>query len=83
MEIDLDRVRRERERGIRGLGQTLKTFRDRPVDFPVYQRSAPTEAYLQSLGPVEKQGRRTDAEATTAVPVVDPSNVVPQGPTHA
>ena len=83
VEIDLDRVRRERERGIRGLGQTLKTFRDRPVDFPVYQRSAPTEAYLQSLGPVEKQGRRTDAEATTAVPVVDPSNVVPQGPTHA
>ena len=83
VEIDLDRVRRERERGIRGLGQTLKTFRDRPVDFPVYQRSAPTEAYLQTLGPIEKQGRCTDAEATTAVPVVDPSNVVPQGPTHA
>jgi hypothetical protein len=61
VEIDLDRVRRERERGIRGLGQTLKSFRDRPVDFPVYQRSAPTEAYLASLGAVVKQARRTDS----------------------
>src|SRR5205823_5737695 len=83
VEIDLDRVRRERERGIRGLGQTLKSFRDRPVDFPVYQRSGPTETYLHSLGPVQKQGRHTEAEATPAVHVVEPSNVVPPGPTHA
>ena len=39
VEIDLSRVRREREVGIRGLGQTLKSFRDRPVEFPVYQKT--------------------------------------------
>jgi hypothetical protein len=58
VEVDLDRVRRERERGIRGLGQTLKSFRDRLVDFPVYHRSEVTEAYLHSLGPLVKPARR-------------------------
>ena len=62
IEIDLDRVRRERERGVRGLGQTLKSFRDRPVDFPVYQRSGPTETYLHSLGPLVKPARPLHAE---------------------
>jgi predicted amidohydrolase len=57
VEIDLERVRRERETGIRGLGQTLKSFRDRLVDFPVYQRSGPTEVYLRSLGPLAKPVR--------------------------
>ena len=57
VEIDLDRVRRQRETGIRGLGQTLKSFRDRAVEFPVYQRSEQTEAYLRTLGPLIKPGR--------------------------
>ena len=70
LEIDLDRVRRERDRGVRGLGQTLKSFRDRPVDFPVYQRSAPTETYLHSLGPLVKPTRAPNAApaATTHSP---------------
>ena len=38
IEIDLELVRRSRERGIRGLGQMAKSFRDRPADFPVYQK---------------------------------------------
>jgi len=73
VEIDLDRVRRQRDAGIRGLGQPLKSFRDRPVDFPVYQRSGPTEAYLQSLGTLTKPTRDTN------VPVqpVDPARVAP------
>src|SRR3989475_5675621 len=79
VEIDLDRVRRERERGVRGLGQTLKSFRDRPVDFPVYQRSGPTETYLHSLGAVVKPTRRSDAAAVHPVEPV----VIPQGPPHA
>ena len=37
VEINLGRVRREREVGIRSLGQPLKSFRDRPVDFPCIQ----------------------------------------------
>lgn len=57
IEIDLDRVRRERANGIRGLGQLLKSFRDRAAEFPVYQRDTASEAYLQSLGPLVKPGR--------------------------
>ena len=63
LEIDLDRVRRERDRGVRGLGQTLKSFRDRPVDFPVYERSAPTEQYLHGLGPLTRPARAPGAAA--------------------
>ncbi|MEE4378554.1 MAG: carbon-nitrogen hydrolase family protein [Candidatus Competibacteraceae bacterium] len=61
VEINLDRVRREREVGIRGLGQPLKSFRDRPVDFTVYQRGGPAEAYLHSLGPLAKPERGSRA----------------------
>ncbi|MGE0711801.1 MAG: carbon-nitrogen hydrolase family protein [Planctomycetota bacterium] len=55
-EIDLDRVRRSREVGLRGLGQPLKSFRDRTASFGFYadgQRSA----YLDSLGPLVKPQR--------------------------
>ena len=51
LEINLDRVRREREVGMWGLGQPLKSFRDRKVAFSVYQERS---AYLDSLGPLEK-----------------------------
>lgn len=51
-EVDLDLVRRQRENGLRGLGQVLKSFRDRPVDFPVYDRSSGSDAYLSTLGPL-------------------------------
>lgn len=61
VEIDLDRVRRERAIGIRGLGQLLKSFRDRPVDFTVYQRGGPAEAYLHSLGSLAKPERGSKA----------------------
>ena len=37
IEIDLQKVREVRERGLHGLGQTLKSFRDQPITFPVYQ----------------------------------------------
>jgi predicted amidohydrolase len=55
--IDLDRVRRDRATGLRGLGQLLKSFRDRPVEFPVYRREQFDGAYLDSLGPLEKPPR--------------------------
>jgi hypothetical protein len=77
VEVDLDLVRRERQRGVRGLGQTLKSFRDRAVDFPVYMRSAPTEAYLASLGPVAKQSRAVGA---TPTPVLDSLTPPPAAP---
>lgn len=57
IEIDLDRVRRERDKGLMSLGQPLKSYRDRPVDFSVAQGSAEIDAYLKSLGPLRKPGR--------------------------
>ncbi len=61
VEINFDRVRRERHNGIRGLGQPLKSFRDRTVDFPVYRRGGTADAYLESLGPVAKPARGSRA----------------------
>ncbi|WP_339671799.1 carbon-nitrogen hydrolase family protein [Dasania marina] len=56
IEIDLNHVRRVRERGGLGLGQTLKSFRDSQLQFPAYQRDARQSATLQSLGPLKKFG---------------------------
>jgi predicted amidohydrolase len=66
IEIDFEQVRRQRQNGIRGLGQMLKSFRDRPVDFAVYHREAWSDGFLDSLGPLT-QPRRDTA----------PSNVAP------
>ena len=51
IEVDFEQVRRSRERGIRGLGQMAKSFRDRPTEFPVYDKGFDT-SYLDGLGPV-------------------------------
>jgi len=53
VEVDLDHVRRVRERGVHGLCQTLKSFRDSEVSFPVYdveQRKSPA---LEKLGKLQ------------------------------
>lgn len=57
VEIDFDRVRRDRRTGIRALGQPLKSFRDRAVDFTVYQRDLFDPGYLESLGALAKPER--------------------------
>jgi len=56
LEINLDDVRRGREHGILRLGQPLKSFRDRTVDFSIY-RPAARLPYLDSLGPLQKPTR--------------------------
>lgn len=60
IEIDLSMVRRQRETGMKGLGQVLKSFRDRSTDFSVYDRTSGTDAFLNTLGPLEipQQGSR-------------------------
>ena len=60
IEVDLSMVRRQRETGMKGLGQVLKSYRDRAVDFSVYDRSSGTDAFLHTLGPLEvpQQGSR-------------------------
>ncbi len=64
LEIDLARVGRSREVGLRGLGQPLKSFRDRKVDFAIYDRSKPQPPYLETLGPLEKMARGSRAGLT-------------------
>ncbi|MGD1916802.1 MAG: carbon-nitrogen hydrolase family protein [Phycisphaerales bacterium] len=61
IEIDLDRVRRSREVGLKGLGQPLKSIRDRKVDYDVYTRGSATTAYLDTLGSLEKMARGSKA----------------------
>ena len=55
VELDLDRVRRSRDKGMLRLGQTLKSFRDRSVDFSIYEAGV-EQPYLESLGPLTKPG---------------------------
>ncbi len=55
LELDLDRVHRSREIGLRGLGQPLKSFRDTRVSFPAYAPAA--SPFLQSLGPIRRPER--------------------------
>lgn len=56
VDLDLDLVRRVRERGGNGLGQTLKSFRDGPQRYTVYDAPA-SHPYLQSLGELATPGR--------------------------
>jgi predicted amidohydrolase len=57
LEIDFDRVRRSREVGLRGLGQQLKSFRDRTIEFAVYSPEARAWPYQRTLGPLVKPDR--------------------------
>ncbi len=68
IEIDLDMVRRQRETGMKGLGQVLKSFRDRSTDFPIYDRASGTDAFLKTLGPLEMQRQGTRAGLHVEVP---------------
>jgi len=51
-EIDLAKVAQVRERGMKGLGQILKSFRDARVHYPQYEPGATSAAYDQ-LGPLK------------------------------
>jgi hypothetical protein len=66
IEIDMERVRRTREVGLKGLGQPLKSFRDRKVDFNIYRRDSGMDSYLHGLGPLEKMARGSRAGISTA-----------------
>ncbi len=53
VEIDFAAVRRSRRRGLLGLGQVLKSFRDTAVEFPPYRAGPAGSAALASLGPLQ------------------------------
>jgi len=48
-ELDMEKVTQVRERGMKGLGQPLKSFRDTRVRFPQYEQGAVSTA-LENLG---------------------------------
>ena len=50
VEVDFDRVRRCRERGLKGLGQPIKSYRDDPKED---LSKAKDEVYLINLGSLE------------------------------
>lgn len=56
IEINLEKVRRSRELGVLRLGQPMKSFRDRPVEFTVYTPGT-KHPYLEGLGPLIKPQR--------------------------
>lgn len=77
LEIDLERVRRSREFGIRGLGQPLKSFRDAKTQFTVYQNDPKLRAYLNTLGPLERpqRGSRAGLERAASDAIADAQSV--------
>lgn len=62
LEIELERVRVSRERGLMRLGQVLKSFRDSKVDFSQTYAPQSNDNYLNSLGPLVKPRRATAAK---------------------
>ena len=52
VEADFDLVRRVRRRGWHGIGQVLKSFRDRAVDFPACGDRRQSFDALNALGPL-------------------------------
>ena len=71
IEIDLDIVRRQRAQGLNGLGQVIKSFRDRVVEFDVYDDAAFDHSYQESLGPVQMPKRRQATRKAADVKPID------------
>ncbi|NMP16948.1 carbon-nitrogen hydrolase family protein [Thalassotalea sp. Y01] len=59
IEIDFNQVRHNRERGLHGLGQVLKSFRDNAVEFPIYQDKAIKNKELNKFGALEVPAKKT------------------------
>ena len=78
VEADFARVRRQRENGINGLGQPLKSFRDRTVDFAVYQRQSGVDQYLHTLGPLVMPSKGGNAHVAAR----EPASVLPAADSH-
>lgn len=80
IELDLAQVRRQRENGVRGLGQTLKSFRDRKCQFPAYAQDTKVNAFLNTLGPLdipERNSKRGIHAPAPAITMPLESNTIP------
>jgi len=68
IEIDMDRVSRSREYGLLRLGQPLKSFRDRNVQFDIYEQGRQHPA-LDALGELKKPTRLDEINKVMTEPV--------------
>jgi predicted amidohydrolase len=59
LEMDFGHVRRVRERGMYGLCQTLKSFRDHRVEFPPYVNAQADAGAFAQLGPLAMPARES------------------------
>jgi predicted amidohydrolase len=57
VEMDFSHVQRVRERGLHGLCQTLKSFRDHKVDFPPYRDALRDNGAFEQLGALQVPAR--------------------------
>lgn len=73
VEIDLDQVRQQRRRGMRNMGQPLKSFRDSRTHFEVYDPSLRDLSYLRTLGPLAKPERLRQRHVPADDPEREPS----------
>jgi len=73
IEIDIERVQRSREMGVLRLGQPLKSFRERKVDFTIYDKTQ-RHPYLDSLGDLIKPSRLKLLKNVLQTPV-DPEEI--------
>jgi predicted amidohydrolase len=62
LDLDLGHVRRVRQRGWMGLGQTLKSFRDGPPPFAPYQPGGQASPALIALGPLDMPPARPSGD---------------------
>lgn len=67
IELDIERVKRSRELGLLRLGQPLKSFRDRRINFDIYDKNYKSD-YLATLGPLEKPVRKISLDAAFSEP---------------
>jgi predicted amidohydrolase len=66
VEMDFEHVRRVRERGMYGLCQTLKSFRDHPVEFPPYLNARADPGAFGKLGTLEVPEKQASEEQESA-----------------
>ena len=66
---------------MKGLGQVLKSYRDRAVDFSVYDRTSGTDDFLHTLGPLEVPQQGSRAGLHVDVPATTEAELAARGPT--
>lgn len=70
IEVDMERVARSREDGLLRLGQPLKSFRDRKVQFDIYNKDT-QYPHLNALGSLSKPTRMKEIEKIMQIGCVD------------